>query len=149
MADFDADLAFGQQAEVDFLSRLPAGWDLSSDRRWDLVHEDGRTLELKVERRPWSETHNVFFEHQVAGKPGGPWRALEDGVSLYVHLFHQPEPMALVWEDVEGLVGWCDDWLKTTRVWGHHIKTPWGVGVGFAVPWRSMTGRATPKVHWL
>jgi hypothetical protein len=149
VADFESDLAFGKRAEVEMLAWLPSGWALSDDRRWDLQHADGRTLELKVERRPWTETVNVFFEHQVNGKPGGPWRAAEDGVDLYTHLFHSPVPMALVWTNVPALVRWCDAYLKTTRVWGHHIKNKGWTGVGFAVPWRSMTGRAKPKQRWM
>lgn len=149
VADFESDLAFGQRAEVEMLGWLPSGWALSTDRRWDLVHADGRTLELKVERRPWSETANVFFEHQVNGKPGGPWRAAEDGVSLYTHLFVQPEPMALVWQDVPALVRWVDSWLAVTRRWAFSIKNKGWTGVGYAVPYKAMTGRAKPVVRWM
>jgi hypothetical protein len=150
MKDFATDLAYGQAVERSFASLyLAAGWEPSTDRRFDFVHTDGRTLELKAERRPWDATKNVFFELTVNGKPGGPWRAREDGVSLYIHYFSTPLPMALVWRDVPALVRWVEKWLAVKPRWVYNIRNKGFTGQGYAVPWREMTGDAAPSVRWL
>lgn len=148
-ADFAQDLAFGLDAERIFHSYLPRGWTRAgTERRWDFEHNDGRTLELKVERRPWDETQNVFFELEVNGKPGGPWRAHEDGVSLYVHHFPEPTPRSLVWSNVGALVECVEAWLAAAPRWVHNIRNRGFTGKGYAVPTRVLVGTAAPRVVW-
>lgn len=141
--DFKASLKWGEWAQQHFLdvwhgrrpALIPA---LKSERRWDFGTSDGRTLELKSERRAWTETEFMFLEQGVMGKAGGPWRAAEDAVDIYAWWFPEPSPVILWWDDVPGLVKWCDNWLAQKKRFCYIIKNKGFSGRGYKVPRKSL-----------
>lgn len=72
-------------------------------RAYDLLHVDGRKVEVKTDYYDHETTPNCFMEYRSHSKPGGPWRALRDGVDLFVYFFPLPYPKAYVWDDVPAL----------------------------------------------
>lgn len=115
--NFKADLIRGQDGEEMlvtlwpeyFMPKPPIEYEdptkaqLKAYREYDLLHVDGRKVELKTEHYDHTTTPNFFMEVEAWGNVGGPWRARRDKVDIYVHLFPLPHPKAYIWEDVPAL----------------------------------------------
>ena len=48
---------------------------------------DEKKLELKTDTYLMEDTENFFMETESHGKPGGPWRALGDGIDFFVYYY--------------------------------------------------------------
>lgn len=140
--DFKASLALGKAAEVQFGEIFGLTHAGHEERRFDFHLSGGRTLELKTELRPWTETTNMFLEQGTMGKAGGPWRALEDGVTDYAWWFPNPSPVVLWWTDVRLLVDWCEAWLAEKPRYVMLIRNKGFTGRGYLVSRKELEATA-------
>ena len=89
-------------------------------REYDIVSlPNNKTIEVKTEYRySLQSTPNFFMERysdDINYKPGGPWRALEDVVDLYVQYFIQNDAL-FVFNDLEALVEELDRQTATRKL---------------------------------
>jgi hypothetical protein len=92
------DLKFGQDAEEQFVLKYPGLTRLGGTGSDIIIKATGAKLELKTERRPSTQTGNIFFErysHKVRQTNGGPFKALDDGSRLFAHWFSSDDTLFL------------------------------------------------------
>ncbi len=85
---FNKQLRIGNTGEALFLKHYK-GSSKTDGRKYDLLFE-GKKVELKTDTYPLNKTPNYFMERygNVADKKvGGPWRAADDKVDLFVYFF--------------------------------------------------------------
>lgn len=89
------------------------------ERRYDLLLEDGRKVEVKTDSYPLGDTPNFCMERtsQRGGGTwdGGPWRSARDGIEVFVYLFRHPVPTAWWFEDVPALVARLEELIAARR----------------------------------
>lgn len=110
--DFKEQLAISDVRESEFIE-LYKGPKLtkSIDRKWDFDRKDGLKIELKTDTYDMSKTQNFFMERFSDIKrqsPGGPWRALEDGVDHWIYWFPSGK-VYFEFKDLEDLVKVLDE----------------------------------------
>lgn len=131
--DFKRDLRRGKAGEEMLVTLWPDIFVPPTEdvRAYDLLHVDGRTVEVKTDYYDHETTPNFFMENTSHDKPGGPWRALRDDVGLFVYLFVEPQPVAYVWEDVRALCCVLD--TKFAHAPGREIHNGGWKAYGFLV----------------
>lgn len=151
--DFKADLARGHAGERYLMVQHP---DLvlgaSGERRWDLClvsPADIKTVEVKCDSYSPDATPNFFLEQRtrVHGNEGatgtllgGPWRAADHGVDVFVYLFHKPGragPSTAYWfYDVPTLAATLTERLNDYEV--RRVRSARLTAVGVLVPRESL-----------
>lgn len=128
-------LAYGQEQERKFIKIYKTHkLALSEDRRWDYLTPRGLKVELKSDTYDYTKTDNFFMEKysDMAKKsPGGPWRAAEDGVDIWIYWF----PKNKVYYEFRNL----DELIKvlnemTEKMYVIGIKNQAWITGGFKVP---------------
>lgn len=106
---FDEQLKKGRKGERLLLKHWPHPVRKHAELKGpDFVDSTGRIIELKSDSYELAKTPNFFIERwSREGVAGGPWQALEKGVTCFVYLF----PDAKTWfifEDLRLLVRTLD-----------------------------------------
>jgi hypothetical protein len=132
---FDKQLKVGQQGERLLLKHWPHPVRKHAELKGpDFVDSRGVVLELKTDTYPLEKTGNCFMERWGdlhLKKPGGPWRALDQGVDVLVYLFLS-DRQVFIFEDLPGLVKRLDRLTQTMYI--HTIPNrAWTTG-GYKVP---------------
>lgn len=90
IADFQADLARGKQAETRLVELWPA-LEILPGKKSDFVNNStGELVQLKCDYYGHDNTKNFFMERYSsieARSPGGPYQSLEHGSSLFLYWF--------------------------------------------------------------
>lgn len=141
------DLVVGAWGESFIATQHGLNKALEDERRYDLTHPDGRTIEVKTDTHPLAATPNMFMErwteHRAEGWriDGGPWRAAKHGVATFVYL-HQnggtkdaPLPPVAWWfDDVPALVARIDDMHARKRFQQRGVLSGAVRAIGLLVP---------------
>lgn len=103
------ELKHGEKGELDIVRAYPRILVHRPDiEEYDIDSiPNGLTIEVKTEYR-WSlkNTPNFFmekFSDDINYKPGGPWRALNDNIDLYIQYFIQ-DGVLFIFKNIKGLV---------------------------------------------
>ena len=87
MNKFDRDLSYGQYAEL-YIGAVHPTWVRNGGLGVDFTLPNGKTLELKAERRSSWETANIAVEIESSpGTPGAIYRAKAEGAAYIAYLF--------------------------------------------------------------
>lgn len=134
--DFDAQLEVGNDGEEDFKryykSLRPKK---SEERKIDFILGDGQTVELKTDTYEMDKTPNFFMEMFGSvdeSKIGGPWRAMQDGVNLFVYYF--PKNKTFFWFKTEVLCKRLDSLVASGRFQPKEIRNKGWSARGYAIP---------------
>lgn len=91
---FERQISVGEQGENNFKRDYSFLHPVkSTDLRWDFDLKSDFKVELKTDTYDMNKSLNYFLESYVESyttdnkKIGGPWRALQDGVELFVYYF--------------------------------------------------------------
>jgi hypothetical protein len=92
--DFQQQMGTGDAGEKDFQTYYPEFAPIKSkdDLKFDFTLNNGHKLELKTDTYRLDETPNFFMEYYSDSKNlkvGGPWRAYNDEIDLFVYYFVQ------------------------------------------------------------
>jgi hypothetical protein len=92
IANFQNDLNFGRIGELAFLHASKGTLEPLDGRNGDMkIIKNNLKLELKVDKYDHSKTENFFIERFSYGnKPGGVFRAMEDGSDFLAYYFQNP-----------------------------------------------------------
>jgi hypothetical protein len=104
----------------------------------DIILENNETVEVKTDTYSMEATPNFFMErvsNMNNGKPGGPWRAAEDGINHFVYLFLQDK--AFFWFEPKGLVEFLDSLIISMKP--KYINNGSYATMGFAIPREALT----------
>lgn len=104
--NFKSSLRQGQKGEDAFHKLFP-DWTRSDGRKEDFVMPNGKTVELKTERRTTDETPNLALELESSpGRPGAIQRAVADGIDYIIYYFadgkyfvYKPQELLVVMSD--------------------------------------------------
>lgn len=143
---FKTQLAFGKQAEKEFLEHYHEPIILSTTRSYDFkVVASGEKLELKTDDWDHEKTPNFFLErysnwHELS--PGGPWQSRKKSVDRFCYYFsrngiyYEFRDIKLLCKEVEKLVkknkiqpilirnqAWFTAGYKLPREWLEHLYT--------------------------
>jgi len=137
MFDFEQQLKVGKKGEDSLLIRFPF-LEKTDGRKADFIIKEGYPcagdfLELKTETRTIEETKNFFIESYSDTERrtvGGPWRARNDGVRFYAHLF---KCGALYIFDTAILLPHLVKAIKIKKIPAKKIKNKTWVTTGYAV----------------
>lgn len=134
--DFDEQLSVGNRGESDFIKFYSSMKPIKSqDRSIDFVLANGKTVELKTDTYDIERTPNFFMEifgDITESKIGGPWRALQDGVTFFVYYF--PKNRTFFWFDTVVLCRRLDDIVSRNSLLPKEIKNKGWSARGYAVP---------------
>jgi hypothetical protein len=99
----------------------------------DLVVENGKTVEIKTDTYSMEATPNFFFErygNDKTLKPGGPWRAVEDGIDYFVYFFLQDK--TFFWLDPVKLTRFLDKYTQDLKP--KTVQNKGYSSIGYCVP---------------
>lgn len=128
--DFLADLKRGKVGEHLFLKLHPE-YERLDGRHADFKTIDGDLIELKTDMHDAETTPNFFFEHksnQTKGTMGGPFRALDEDIGIYVYFF--PHNKTAYFFDTERLV---NKLLSLRNLKEKEVKNKGYITTGYAV----------------
>jgi hypothetical protein len=111
---FNKQLKVGNKGEALFLKHYK-GSEKSDMRKYDLLFE-GKKVELKTDTYPLDKTPNFFMERYGSvedKKEGGPWRAKNDKIDLFVYLFISDN--TFFWFETKPLVKFLNRHIKELR----------------------------------
>ena len=135
MFDFQTQLEVGEAGEAFLLKHCPhLSRPVKATREYDLVTTAGHSVEVKTDTYDMEKTPNFFMEYESHGKPGGPWRAAQDGVDIFVYMFVHPFPRAFWFNDTKSLVEALDEWKDKKRRYVHVVRNKAWVAKGYTVP---------------
>lgn len=109
----------GKAGERSILKAWPDKFEWFDGDEYDLVYNLTTSVEVKTETR-WTlqNTPNFFMERysdDIKFKSGGPWRAEEDNVDVFISYFIQND--VLFWfDDVQALVKRCEEGISEFNV---------------------------------
>lgn len=152
--DFEEQLRVGAKGESFILGAHPElRWPAKGERRWDLEggNPDGtrRTVEVKTDTYPHSETPNYFWERRTnirrgasgVSIDGGPWRSARDGVSELVYLFtnggtkaEPGDPVGYWFRDLPALVLRIEMLINAGIAMPRRVRSLDVSAFGYAVP---------------
>lgn len=131
--DFKTQMAIGDIGENHFCTRYA---DLapkkSVERAVDFHLADGRSVELKTDDYPMDSTANFFMEITSHGKLGGPYRAQQDNIDLFVYYFLKNQ--TFFWFETKTLCPRLDTLIKSNRYKIKIIKNKGWSAEGYAIP---------------
>lgn len=107
----------------------------SDDRAIDFHLNTGESVELKTDTYPMVKTPNFFFEtvgNTNSGKLGGPFRAKEDGVKLFVYYYLSDKQF--FWFDSKKLCALIEKMISTNKFKIKVIKNKTWETHGYALP---------------
>ena len=88
---FTQQLKTGNKGEKLLKDAFPFHLEKSKDLKYDFYCPDtNQTIELKTDTYRLAKTENFFMERLSdidSRKPGGPWRALQDNVDVFIYMF--------------------------------------------------------------
>ena len=132
--DFQTDLERGQEAEKKFMKLHCLDLKKPTHLKWDFDGPNGERVELKADSYDPNRTPNLFMERWSdvdRKKPGGPWRALENGANIFCYWFVMGDYF-LECRNLPGLVKFLDEEILTAKKVSVKNKT-WTT-VGYLVP---------------
>lgn len=106
------------------------------DHSTDLLHKDGRKIELKTDTYSMKRTPNFFMErysNDTAYAPGGPWQALEKGSDIFIYMFVNNKKL-FVFEDITALIRELEELIKTYNMQLVPIKNKGYNTLGYKIP---------------
>lgn len=134
--DFNEQLGAGDSGERDFKEFYK---DLnpikSKDLKFDFTLASGEKLELKTDTYDMDETPNFFMEYYSDSKNlklGGPWRASNDNVDIFVYYFVKNK--TFYWFKVQELRVFLDKYLDTHNPRVKNVPNKGWLTQGFAIP---------------
>lgn len=135
--DFNSQIGLGANGERDFISTYRRfGASPSTDRKWDVVLANGKTVELKTDSYSMTDSPNYFMEQCTVSygqkAPGGPWRAREHQVSFFVYYFIANG--AFCWFDPITLCTALDDYIKAYQPLPKEVINDGYYGIGYTIP---------------
>jgi hypothetical protein len=135
--EFKKQLGSGKVGEDLLLEYYHMPVILSEDLKYDLrcVHT-GHKIEVKTDYYDISRTPFFFFERHsktAGGGPGGPWRAKQDRIPLFVYLFIKNHRY-FVLKDITKMLKVVDKWIEKEDVQPILIKNTGWVTAGYKVP---------------
>lgn len=134
--DFDTQLAVGDKGELDFKKYYRSlGPKKSKERKYDFDLADGTTVELKTDTYDMANTPNFFMEifgSVTEGKIGGPWRAMQDGITHFVYYFSKNR--TFFWFRSDDLCRRLDMLVASGRFEPKEIRNKGWAARGYAIP---------------
>jgi hypothetical protein len=134
--DFDEQLNVGNDGESVFAKHYARLKPVkSTDRKIDFILGDGRSVELKTDTYDMEKTPNFFMEifgDIDAEKIGGPWRAMQDGVDLFVYFF--PKNKTFFWFKTVALCRKLDELVAQQNLTPKEIRNKGWSARGYVVP---------------
>jgi len=132
MFDFETQLKVGETGEAFFLKCYKG--TKSDSRQYDIILENGDTVELKTDTYDMNETPNFFMEQfgnvkNVPDSLGGAWRAKRDRVNYFVYYFSSNR--TFFWFEPNKLCKFLDTNLK--KFFKKFIKNTSWTAVGYLV----------------
>jgi hypothetical protein len=106
---------------------------------------DGGLVEVKTDTWSMDATPNFFMERysdREKQSPGGPWRALQDGISSFVYLF----PKDRTWfefQDLRSLCGLLDELIASKQAKKRTIPNRTWITEGWLVARDKLTNLCT------
>ena len=130
--DFKKQLKVGARGEELFLSLYPQ-ITKADGIKYDFTMGD-KTIELKTDTYSMDKTPNMFMEHlsdtKNTEKVGGPWRALNDGVTYFAYMYI--EQKQVFWFHPKELVDFMNEYIKQASY--KVIRNKGWTSIGYAVP---------------
>lgn len=134
---FSTDLALAQSIDSYLIDKHKTLFGPATSLTHDLVYlPTGELVELKVERRG-VESPNLFVEtvaNNNKQSPGGPYRARQDGVALYIFIHASCKTMFAFRTDT--VISVLEAAVKQENLKQHKIYNKTYYTLGFAVPKR-------------
>lgn len=131
--NFKDDLERGQEIERQVGRAM--GWTKLSGFYADFKRNDGLLIELKADFYNPNKTGNFFFEvysnleHKTTG---GPWRAKQNGCSLYCYYFVKTKQLYTL--NLDSLLSYLEEHIKTHSPYMLKIENESWITTGFLMP---------------
>ena len=151
--DFKKSVKYGDDGEYDVIDAWPDLFTIYPGEEYDLDVFNGKTFELKNESsytlqpgfpKPHIPTSTINFFIEVIGNkrrgnPGGPFRAYNDNINFYAHLFAHPSDRVLfLFRDLETLCDRCNMLIALLPKWNRDNPIPIyntrHITLGYALP---------------
>lgn len=138
--DFEEQLEIGNEGESAFKKRYAhLSPKKTKDRRIDFVLADGSTVELKTDTYDMARTPNFFMEmfgNVNEASIGGPWRALQDGVTYFVYYFAKNG--VFFWFETVALCKALDTLIASGSYSPREIRNKGWIARGYTIPRKAL-----------
>jgi hypothetical protein len=133
---FDKQERKGKVGESRIIKAWPDQFEWFSGNEYDLILKPDTSVEVKTETDySLQSSPNFFMERyseDITFKPGGPWRAKEDNVDIFISYFIQND--ILFWFDnVEKLVERCEEGIKKFNIRVSYVKNRGYHTIGYPI----------------
>lgn len=136
MFNFDAQLKVGEQGEEFFLKCYRELNAMKSNNKgFDLIVNEGETVELKTDTYSMDESANFFMEKfgntkNIPKSLGGPWRAEKDKINHFVYFF--VKNLTFFWFEPKILCRFLNKNIEKKNA--RYIKNEGWTALGYIVP---------------
>jgi hypothetical protein len=139
--DFNQQLGTGDIGEKDFQKYYPELLAVKSkeDLKFDFTLKNGDKVELKTDTYGLDETPNYFMEYYSDSKNlkvGGPWRAYEDSIDLFIYYFVKDR--TFFWFRTKELHNTLENYLGLYNPKIKSVLNKGWITQGFAIPRESL-----------
>lgn len=135
--DFKKQILTGDIGEKDFYNFYKKLSPVKSedDLAYDFKLKNGDTIELKTDTYNMENTPNFFMEYysdMKAQKMGGPWRAYNDSVKMFVYYFI--ENKTFYWFNTKDLYNVLEKYIASKNPRLYSVVNKGWITKGFVIP---------------
>lgn len=133
---FEKSIKEGEKGEQKFLLQMGSRIEKADGIKFDFIHkETNKSIELKSDYYNTEKTPNFFMERYSSSykqNAGGPWRALNDKVSIFVYYFPENNT-AFFFNDIPKLVERLDTIINNSSLTPMNIPNNGYVTQGYRI----------------
>lgn len=132
--EFDEQEKEGKAGEIRIFKTWPDKFEWFEGNEYDLILKPNKKVEIKTETTYNLESSPNFFMERYSDdfvfKSGGPWRAQEDGIDIFISYFIQND--ILFWfNDINKLVERCEKMILETNPRSSYVKNKGYYTIGY------------------